>query len=164
MRLLLLTSALLLTSCGDIARMKVDLRFPDEDTRQSTQQLLFLVREPPQSGEPCAALWGQPPSGLGEYVRLIDYPNAQDVLAAPLRPGLYSLFVYALPARLDVLCDGDEDCVASAIGPSCRQLAGGQRACLPASGVVEPIVGGCTGGSVSEASVNEIVVPLDVAP
>src|SRR5688572_24283347 len=100
MRRILLATALTLASCGDIARMTVDLRFPDADTKQSTQQLLFIVREPASSGDPCSALWGPPPSGLGEYVRLIDYPNPADTLAAPLRPGRYTIFVYGLPTRL----------------------------------------------------------------
>jgi hypothetical protein len=166
MRRLLFTVllALVLASCGDIARTKVDLRFPDGDTRESTQQLLFIVREPVSSGDPCSALWGPPPSGLGEYARLVDYPNPADVLAAPLQPGTYTMFAYGLPARLDVLCDSDDKCKSSSVGESCKDVSGGQRACLPGSGSIQPIVGGCAGGEVSESEVQELLIELQPAP
>lgn len=152
----------LLLGCGDVARMEVELLFPP-DVQARVQQLLVVVREPAPSGDPCEPLWGNPPGNLGQYVRLVDYPNAADIVAAPLKTGRYTVFIYALEARFDALCENDSDCVVSAVGPSCQALPGGQRACMPAA-TARAIAGGCGQNAVSESDTNTLLIELGLPP
>lgn len=153
-------------ACGDVARLKVDLRFPDVGMQESIQQLLFVAREPPTSGDPCAPLWGTPPSGLGQYARLIDYPNPEDIVAAPLKPGTYTMFIYGFGSRIDTICQGDSECSTSAVGPSCRVIAGGQRGCLPQNASLRPLGGGCGQDTITEESGagKPITISFEAAP
>lgn len=92
----------LLAGCGDLGSVDVKLMFPDEATQASTRRLLFVVREVPKTGSGCAALWSSDPTGLAETRSLIDYPNRNDVLAAPVRLAQYpalTFLVYAHPSR-----------------------------------------------------------------
>jgi hypothetical protein len=156
--------ALSFAACGDVNRTEVELQFADADLEASTVQVLMVVRDPAPSGDPCAALWGPPPSGLREGGWLIDFPNPIDVSVQRLPPGLYTAFAYALPVRLDRLCDGDAKCTDSAVGASCRALAGGQQACLPPTGSVSPLAGGCGGLLIPEGEVGSVALRLDPAP
>ncbi|MFO0724470.1 MAG: hypothetical protein U1E65_11845 [Myxococcota bacterium] len=151
-RLAFLLASLAVSACGDVARLKVELRFTDSGMQQSIQQLLFVARQPPASGDPCAPLWGTPPSNLGQYARLIDYPNPEDIVAAPLKPDTYTLFFYGFASRIDTLCQGDNDCSGSAVGPSCRVIAGGQKGCLPTSANLPTVGGGCGQDTVDDTS------------
>jgi len=164
MRFALAISMLSLAACGDVARLEVDLRFPSADLQQTVQQLLVVVREPAPAGDPCEPLWGAPPANLGQYARLVDYPNSSDIVAAPLKTGRYTVFVYALGERFDTLCESDADCVVSGVGPSCRPLPGGQRACTPSVGPSNTLAGGCGQNAVSETETNQLFIQLDPPP
>jgi tetrahydromethanopterin S-methyltransferase subunit B len=163
-RLVVATSLLLAAGCGDVARLEVDLRFPSGDVQEQIQQLLFVVRQAAESGDPCDPLWGTAPANLGQYARLVNYPNAADLVVAPLKVDRYTVFVYGLPTRLDVLCEEDADCTSSGVGTACRAIAGGQRACMPPEAEVDTLAG-CCGQNVVEASAtNQLLVVLEPPP
>ena len=81
-----------LTGCGDVARLEVDLRFPSTDVQEQIQQLLFVVRQAAPAGDPCDPLWGTAPASLGQYARLVNYPNSSDLVVAPLKTDRYTVF------------------------------------------------------------------------
>lgn len=150
--------------CGDVARLEVDLRFPSADVQEQIQQLLFVVRQAAASGDPCDPLWGTVPSNLGQYARLVNYPNSGDLVVAPLKVDRYTVFVYGMPTRLDVLCEADADCAGSGIGTACRSIAGGQRACMAADDEVDTLVGGCGQDAIDNSTTNQLLVVLEPPP
>lgn len=150
--------------CGDVARLEVDLRFPPGDVQEQVQQLLFVVRQAAESGDPCEPLWGAAPANLGQYARLVNYPNGADLVVAPLKVDRYTVFVYGMTSRLDILCEADTDCASSLVGSACRPIAGGQRACLPPTESAQTLVGGCGQDSVDNNATNELLVVLAPPP
>ncbi len=160
----LAVAALLAAGCGDVARLEVDLRFPSAEVQEQVQQLLFVVRQAAASGDPCDPLWGTAPSNLGQYAKLVNYPNSADLVVAPLKADTYTLFVYGMPSRLDVLCEADDECTSSGIGAVCRPIAGGQRACMAAGDAVETLIGGCGQATIEEAASSAFFVVLEPPP
>jgi hypothetical protein len=134
--------------CGDIPKLDVSLQFTDKNVEAATRQLMFVVREVAKSGNPCDPLWGTNRPNLAERAWLVGYPNANDLVAAPIAPGSYTLFVYSYAATLDKNCSSDADCAASTIGPRCRDIGGFEKACLADGTTVKPISGGCTAANV----------------
>ncbi len=167
-RLLLLALAVVFAAgCGDVSRLKMQLRFPDTDTASATRMLLFVVRPPPppSEGNGCDALWGSQPGGeTPEFSRLVDYPNRTDIMAAPLDVGSYTVISYAYATPIDTLCSQDSHCAASAIGANCRPIGGGKSACVAGDTGLSPIAGGCQGGIVSDAGATELLIPLEKPP
>lgn len=154
-----------LVGCNDVPRLQLAAEIPDPDLKLATQQLLFIAREPPATGgNPCSVLWSEPPTELAQLARLIDYPNAQDVVAAPLDVGNYTVFVYALSSRFDRLCATDADCADSAVGPSCRALEGGQKACFADTTSVRTLAGGCGEGIISSTIAYSLALELGPPP
>lgn len=89
---------LVLTGCGDIGRVVLELEFPDEITEQQTRALEVIVRAEDEQGLVCPRLWGaRPPAGL-ENRRVVEYPNIVDIRASQVDIGAYSplsLLVFA---------------------------------------------------------------------
>lgn len=161
--ILLAVAQLSSSACGDVARTELELAFTSEDLRASTQQLLFVLRAPTGAGDQCAGLWGAAPAGpINEKAWLVDYPNPVDVSVMRLDVGSYVTLAYALPARLDALCseNGEADCQASSVGKACKSVAGGQRACLPPSGELSPLAGGCLATLITADEVKTQVLQL----
>jgi hypothetical protein len=125
----------LLVACGDIGNVRVDVAFPDEETELKTRALLFVVREVPKDREGCADLWTNQPTGLAENRSVIEYPNRNDVVAAPVKLSMYpllTLLVYAHPSR---------DVSASS-----------------------PIAGGCKETPIDPESTQSLIIPLEAPP
>lgn len=160
---LVLLVAALAQGCGDVSRLVVTLRFPDADTSSATQQLMFIVREPAE-GDPCEALWGEHPTGLKEFTRLVDYPNRNDVVAAPLDVGRYTVFVYSYGTRLDRLCQEDADCETSTVGGKCRAVGADKRACVSGEAGLVPLAAACSGGLVAVDGATDLTMTLEVPP
>ena len=107
--------AAMLAGCGDVNKVRVSLTFPDDTTETATNELLFIVREAPKSGNGCAALWSSDTSPLPQNSSTIEFPYKNDVVAAPIDLNEYpalSLLVYAFPT-------------AEVSQPTARALAGG---------------------------------------
>jgi hypothetical protein len=110
---LLFSSALF--GCGDLGNVDVSLTFSDSAMQAATRRLLFIVREVPKSGTGCEALWTMQSNGLAESRSVIDYPNRNDVVAAPVKLSQYprlTLLVYAYPNKDTV--------TTSPIGAGCQ--------------------------------------------
>jgi hypothetical protein len=91
-------------SCGDLGNVNIALTFPDDTTKAATRRLELIVRETPMTGDGCAALWSNMPTGLKERSAVIDYPNRNDVLGANVNLSEYprlTMLVYAY-AGLDL--------------------------------------------------------------
>ncbi len=89
-----------LCGCGDIGVVRLDVQFPDEDTELRTRALRVVVRQSPMSGDGCQALWSTQPTGLPETTSVVEYPNRNDILAAPVKLSMYpslTYFIYAHP-------------------------------------------------------------------
>ncbi len=123
-------------ACGDIGNVRVNLEFPDEETELRTRALLFVVREVPKDRGGCEDLWrDMQPSGLGELRTVVEYPNRNDVVGAPVKLSEYpalTLLVYAHPSR---------DVTTST-----------------------PIAGGCTETAIDAESTQEVTVALEAKP
>lgn len=165
-----LAVGVVLYGCGDIAKLSLNLVFESDETKTATQELFFVVREvTTTSTTPCDGLWGEvplcadadgSPRPCAEYLKLVDYPNRNDVVAAPLDVEEYTIMVYSYDESLDVVCASDDDCAASESSPYCRQLASSSdlKACVSKSDGIVPIAGGCV---VDEISVNS-TDPTDI--
>ena len=107
------------------------------------------------------ALWGPQPVGLAEFSRLVDYPNRNDVVAAPLDVGTYTLLVYSYTTDLDQLCEADEDCGDSEVGNLCREIGADKKACVSDNAGLIPLVGGCAEGTIDANGASELTVDLN---
>jgi hypothetical protein len=154
----------LAAGCGDVPRLDVRLHYGDPALDAATRKLMFVVRAVPMSGDPCSPLWTDRSPGLPERAWLVDYPARNDLVAAPLDVGVYTIFVYAYANDLDDrTCQADSDCANSTVGNSCGDIGGAQRSCIPSGSAVSPIAGGCAGGSVGDSS-TLLVIPVDKNP
>ena len=93
-------AALFASACGDIGMVNVNVEFPDEDTELRTRALHFIVREVPTDRDGCDDLWQNGPSNLPQSASIIEYPNRNDIVAAPVRLAMYkalTILVYAYP-------------------------------------------------------------------
>jgi len=98
----ILILALALAGCGDIPNVRTSITFPNEEIELRTRALLLIVREVPKDRPGCQDLWRDQPMGLAETRSVIEYPNRNDVVGAPVKLSEYpalSLFVYAHPSR-----------------------------------------------------------------
>ena len=163
--------------CGDVSKLSIDVVFPDEETKNATQKLFFVVREVSTSTAPCneTGLWGSAPlceddSGelrpCAEYLKLVDYPNRNDVVAAPLDVNQYVVMVYSYGSQLDILCTEDSQCGESQVGAYCRGFSSAvdTKACVAAQNGLSPIAGGCAGGVVSLSGATDLTIQLEKAP
>ena len=163
-------------ACGDVSRLSVDIVFPDDDTKNATQKLFFVVREVAStSTTPCSGLWDEAPlcadaSGqarpCAEYLRLVDYPNRNDVVAAPLDVNQYTVMVYSYAEPIDQVCAEDAECASSAVGAYCRNFSSAveTKACTSNESGLVPIAGGCAGGVVSASGATDLTITLDRRP
>jgi|GEM_PF-3352144 len=169
-----LVAGVVLYGCGDIAKLSISLVFDSEDTKTATKELFFVVREvTTTSTTPCSGLWDEvplceddngSPRPCAEYLKLVDYPNRNDVVAAPLDVEQYTVMVYSYDESLDVVCASDADCENSQAGAYCRQIASSSdlKACVSKSEGIVPIAGGC---AVDEISVNSAEpTKIQIAP
>lgn len=116
--------AALLSGCGDVNKVSVGLAFPDDTTEKATHQLLFVVRQAPQSGNGCSAIWSGEASALPQNMSTIAYPYKNDVVAAPIDLNEYtalSLFVYAFPTN------DTSQAAARALAGGCEQIQTSDR-------------------------------------
>lgn len=123
------------TSCGDIGNVRVDVEFPDQESELKTRALLFVVREVPKDRAGCDDLWSNQPSGLAENRSIIEYPNRNDTVAAPVKLSQYpalTLLVYAYPSR---------DVTASS-----------------------PIAGGCVEAGINAEETQSVVIEMEAPP
>ncbi|MBI2377705.1 MAG: hypothetical protein HYV07_27130 [Deltaproteobacteria bacterium] len=143
-------AAAFLFACGEVATLDVSLEFSTPDIKGATKQVLLVVQLPPKDGDPCEPLWADPPAKLGEpFVRLINFPNANDLLAAGLADERYALFAYAHATQFDLFCKTvDSECSGSNVGKACRPIGGGQKACVSGERAITPLAAGCGVGSV----------------
>jgi hypothetical protein len=112
--------ALALPGCGDVGTVKLAVDFADPSVALRTRALQVVVREPPEAGDGCAALWSDAPTGLAESRAVVEYPSPHDVLATPVKLTLYprlTFLVYA-HAGLDVTAEAPlaGGCVTAAVG------------------------------------------------
>ena len=169
-----LVAGTVMYGCGDIAKLSINLVFESAETKTATKELFFVVREvTTTSTTPCSGLWDEvplcedangSPRPCAEYLKLVDYPNRNDVVAAPLDVEQYTVMVYSYDESLDVVCASDADCAASQAGPYCRQLASSSdlKACVSKSEGIVPIAGGC---AVDEISTNSVEpTNIQIAP
>lgn len=134
-RTLAVASLLGATACGDIGNMRVALDFDDEEVEGRVRAVMFVVREVPPSGNGCALLWSNQPTGLAENRSVLEYPNRTDIVAAPVKLSMYpklTFLAYAYPTR---------DVTAS-----------------------EPIAGGCVDADVEPDVTSEVRIALEKAP
>jgi len=174
--LMLAIMTMSMLACGDVSKLSIDIVFPDEDTQNATQKLFFVVREVAStSTTPCTGLWDQAPlcqdangdlRPCAEYLKLVDYPNRNDVVAAPLDVNQYTVMVYSYDAPLDQICSEDAECANSAVGAYCRSFSGAveTKACVSDQAGLIPIAGGCAGGVVSAAGSTDLTIKLDRRP
>lgn len=93
-------SASALSACGDVDKLSVNVTFPDEDAKEATSNLLFIVRQAPATGNGCGALWSSEPPMLPQNASTIAYPYKNDIVAAPIDLQGYAaltLLIYAYP-------------------------------------------------------------------
>lgn len=122
-------------ACGDIGNVRVDVAFPDDETELKTRALLFVVREVPKDRDGCEDLWSDQPSGLAENRSIIEYPNRNDTVAAPVKLSQYpelTLLVYAYPSR---------DVTAST-----------------------PLAGGCMRTGINAEETQSVIIQMEPAP
>lgn len=130
-----LVLAAAVSGCGDVGNVNVKLEFTEDALEAATKRLLFVTREAPANGMGCAALWSDAPSGLAENRATIDFPNKNDVVAAPVMLSRYprlTLLVYAHASR---------DTSTSA-----------------------PIAGGCADVTVDPTATTEILIEMEAPP
>ena len=153
------------SGCGDVSRLKMNLTFPDADVASVTQQLLVVVRDLQEDGEPCDALWGEAPSGVAEFAQLVGYPNRTDVVAAPLDVGSYTVLVYAYDRSFGRLCTEDAECGESEPAETCRNIGAEKSACMSDEAGLSPIAGGCIAeGVISAKGATDIDMALEKRP
>ncbi len=104
-RMLRLFAPLMLLSgamgCGDIGNVQVSVGFPDNETELRTRSLLLVVREVPTDRSGCDDLWSDRPTGLAESRSLVEYPNRNPIVGAPVKLDMYqflTLMVFAYPS------------------------------------------------------------------
>lgn len=142
----------LVTACGDIGTLELDVTFPNEDVELRTRALRIVVREvPPDGSSGCDALWSDPIPGLRQTERTTAFPNRNDVLAAAVSldyPAL-NLFVYGHPGvRSETSQDPDTGAEETRFAP-----------------VGDPIVGGCVTQLIEDPGATaSFEVPLVMAP
>src|SRR2546421_716565 len=100
----LLLSLAAISGCGDLGNVNVKLTFPNDGgaTEAATRRLVFIVREVPKAGSGCDLLWSTAPTSLAENRTVMDYPNRNDLVAAPVKLSEYpklTLLVYAHPSK-----------------------------------------------------------------
>ncbi|MBI4817511.1 MAG: hypothetical protein HY791_14720 [Deltaproteobacteria bacterium] len=136
-------------ACGNVSELNVTLSFTSAEIEDTTTQVMLVVQLPPKDGDPCAPLWADPPAALGQpFVRLVDYPNATDLLAAGLADERYAIFAYAHATQFDLFCKNSGECAGSSVGRSCHAIGGGQQACVASDRAVSPLAAGCAVGTV----------------
>jgi hypothetical protein len=171
-----IATAMVMSACGNVSTLSIDVVFPDENTKNATQKLFFVVREVAStSTTPCSGLWEDGPlcqeaSGelrpCAEYLKLVDYPNRNDVVAAPLDVNQYTVMVYSYSAPIDQICTEDSECANSANGAYCREFSNAveTKACVANQEGLTAIAGGCAGGVVSLNGATDLTIKLEKPP
>lgn len=87
-------------ACGNIGQVELDVSFSDADTELRTRGLHIFVRQVPMTGTGCDDLFTTTQTMLLQTEAKVEYPNRNDVVAAPVNLDSYSELtfrVYALP-------------------------------------------------------------------
>lgn len=161
--------------CGDVSKLSINIVFPDDETKNATQKLFFVVREVSTSTTPCTGLWDTAPlcadvSGelrpCAEYLKLVDYPNRNDVMTAPLDVNQYTVMVYSYAAPIDLLCSENAECESSQVGAYCSSFSSAvdTKACTRDEAGLRAIAGGCAGGVVSLSGATDLTIQLEKPP
>lgn len=113
----LVFSGVLVSGCGGIDAIRLRLAFPDDETQAATQAVLLVVHAPANSTDSaCDTLWSVDPMTYPNR-SILEYPNANDVLAAPIALKPYpelSFISYAFP--------GKDFAFENAIAGGCRNV------------------------------------------
>lgn len=93
-------------ACGNIGQVELDVSFAEADIELRTRGLHIFVREVPMDGSSgCEDLFTTTQTTLRQTEAKVEYPNRNDVVAAPVNLDTYANLtfrVYALPT-LDTL-------------------------------------------------------------
>ncbi|MEQ8278543.1 MAG: hypothetical protein RMA76_32365 [Deltaproteobacteria bacterium] len=92
-------------ACGNIGQVELDVSFADADIELRTRGLHIFVRQVPPNGSGCDDLFTTTQTMLLQTEAKVEYPNRNDVVAAPVNLDSYpdlTFRVYALPT-LDTL-------------------------------------------------------------